>query len=55
MAETPMDTGADLLALLGPPSPEQARRIVALLGLMPGPERQATPNSMHVKSAQDAA
>lgn len=51
-----MDTGADLLALLGPPSPEQARRLVALLGLMPGQKRvAAAPNSVSVRPAQDAA
>ena len=55
MAETrSMDTGADLLALLGPPSPEKARRLVALLGLMPGQRPTVKPNPQP-KQDSDAA
>lgn len=50
-----MDTGADLLALLGPPSPEQARRLIVLLGLMPGQERTAAPTPAPTRPAQNAA
>jgi hypothetical protein len=49
-----MDTGADLLALLGPPSPEKARRLVALLRLMPGQRPAVTP-APRPERAPDAA
>jgi hypothetical protein len=30
---------ADLFAIYGPPTPEQARRLVLLLGLLPKPQK----------------
>jgi hypothetical protein len=31
---------ADLFAVYGPPTPDQARRLVLLLGLLPKPQKQ---------------
>lgn len=55
MADASMDTGANLLVLLGPPSPEQARRLVALLGLMPHQKSAAASNPVHARPARDVA
>jgi hypothetical protein len=45
--------GIDLFELIGPPSPERARRIVALLRLMPGqrPVEKPQPVERHPKAA----